>query len=119
MTGRVAGICYIKVDGVQLAVHGGLEMPMAETKKEAVTSTGGVVGYKEEIVPPFIKLSAVYTDDFPREDIEQGTAMTITAELPNGQAYTLSDAFLSGEATVKTEDGTIELNFGGKKGSWQ
>lgn len=119
MGNRVAGICYIKVDGVQLNISGGLEMPLAETKKTGVMATTGLVGYKEEATEQYIKLSAIMTPDFPIDTIVQGTAMTVTGELPNGKAYTLSDAFLSDESTVKTEDGSVELKFVGKKGTWQ
>ena len=44
---KVAGICYIKLDGQQLEVSGGVECPLLDVKREAVMSLSGVAGYKE------------------------------------------------------------------------
>lgn len=119
MGNRVAGICYIKVDGVQLEVKGGLETPLTEVKKEPVMSTTGMAGTKEEPIAPFVKLTAIFTKDFPMDKIRNGTDMTVTAEMPNGKVYTLSQSELMGEPTVKGDEGEVELEFNGKKGVWQ
>jgi hypothetical protein len=47
-----------------------------------------------------------------------GTEFTVTAELVTGKVYTLSDAFVSGDVSYKTGEGTIELTFTGVKGAW-
>lgn len=119
MAKRVAGICYIKVDGEQLEVSGSVETPLAETKKEAVVALAGVAGYKETAIAPYVKLSAVFGREFPLAKLTKGTAMTVTAELANGKVYTLSDAWLNGEPAAKGDDGTVELEFNGLKGIWQ
>lgn len=116
---RVAGICYIKVDGTQLEVKGSVEVPLTETKKETVMGTAGAAGYKEEPIAPFVKLTAIFTADFPLAKVQTGTGMTITAELPNGKVYTLSNAQLVGDPTVKVDEGELELQFDGDKGMWQ
>lgn len=117
--GRVAGTCYIKVDGEQLEISGSVELPLSDTNRETVMGLAGPVGYKETARPPFTKLSALFTKDFPLEKITKGTDMTVTTETPNGRPYTLSGAFLEGEPTVKADDGTVDLEFGGMKGQWQ
>lgn len=117
--GRVAGICYIKVDGEQLEVSGGVECPLMDTTRETVMGSNGPAGYKETAQRPFVKLAAVFTPDFPLDKVTKGTDMTVTTELPNGKVYTLSGAYLEGEPTAKADDGTTELDFGGKKGQWQ
>lgn len=119
MAGRVSGICYIKVDGSQLEVKGGIETPIARTAKEAVMGLSGNAGYKETIQRQFLKLSAIFTNDFPINTIMQGTNMTLTAELANGRVYTLSNAWLEGEAMANGEEGTLELEFTGITGTWQ
>lgn len=40
---RLGGTCYIKCDGAQFEVKGGVEVPLTDYKREAVTSTGGAV----------------------------------------------------------------------------
>ncbi len=119
MAKRVAGICYIKVDGEQLEVSGGVECPIVDVKRETVMGLAGPAGLKETALEPFIKLSAIFMPNFPLSTLQSNTEMTVTAELANGKVYTLSGAFLKGEPSVKGEDGTVDLEFGGKKGQWQ
>jgi hypothetical protein len=118
MAKRVAGICYIKCDGIQFEVSGGVEAPIATLKREAVMGLSGVAGLKESAIEPYVKLSAIFMPDFPLDTIQNNTEMTITAEFANGKTYTLSGGYLKGEPAAKGEDGTVELEFGGKKGQW-
>lgn len=119
MAKRVAGICYIKVDGEQLEVSGGVECPLVDVKREEVMGLSGVAGTKETALAPYIKLTAIFMPEFPIDKLKDSTDMTITAELANGKVYTLSGAFLRGEPSAKGDDGTAELDFCGKKGMWQ
>lgn len=112
---RVAGTCYIKVDGAQLTITGGLEAPLMNVKRETVTPGF----YKEELLAPYLKVTAVHTPDFPLDKLVNGTAMTITGEYNNGKVYVLSDAYLVDEPVSSGDDGTIELQFDGSKGVWQ
>lgn len=118
MAKRVAGICYVKVDGEQLEVSGGIECPIVDIKRETVMGLNGPAGIKETALEPFVKVSTIFMPSFPLATLQSNTGMTITAEYPNGKVYTLSGAFLKGEPAAKGEDGTIELEFGGKKGIW-
>ena len=115
---RIAGICYIKVDGAQLDVNGGIECPISETVKEMVMGDSGPSGFKETASEQYVKLTANFKADFPLEAVRSGTGLTITAEFPNGKTYTLSDAVLVEESTAKSADGTVELKFSGMKGTW-
>lgn len=115
---RVAGICYIKVDGTQLTVMGDVECPLTPTKKERVAALASVAGYKETVKEPFVKVKAVYTPDFPRAQVAAGTNMTVTAELANGMVYTLAGAWLEGDSDAKGDTGEIDLEFSGTSGVW-
>lgn len=119
MAKRVAGICYIKVDGEQLEVSGGVECPIMDVKRETVMGLSGPAGLKETAMEPTLKVTAIFMPGFPLDALRNNTELTITAELANGKVYTLSGGFLKGEPTAKGEDGTVELEFGGKKGQWQ
>lgn len=116
---RVAGTVYIKVDGQQLEVSGGVEVPIGDKTRETVMGVNAPAGFKETARTPSLKLSAIFRDDFPMDLITENTDMTITAEMPAGQVYTLSGAYLVGEATAKADDGTIDLEFEGTRGQWQ
>lgn len=112
---KVAGTCYIKVDGVQLVLTGGGEAPLSDKKRETV-----VTGYfKEEDLPPYLKFTAVLTPDFPRKKLVDGTDMTVTCEFKNDTVYVLSGGYLVDEPSANGDDGTIELQFDGNKGVWQ
>ena len=116
---RTAGTCYVKVDGTQLEIKGGLEAPIVEVKREPVNSATGTVGFKETVVTQYVKATGIFTRDFPIEQLRNGTDMTITAEFANGRVFTLSGAFLANEAPAKGEEGEIELEFNGTRGIWQ
>lgn len=119
MAKRVAGICYIKVDGEQLEVKGSVECPLSSLQRESVMGLAGNAGYKETAIAPYIKVSCIFVPEFPISKLAEGTDMTITAELANGKVYTLSGAYLVGETPVKGDEGDVELHFEGKKGDWQ
>jgi hypothetical protein len=116
---RIAGTCYIKVDGDQLEVKGGVEIAGMPVTREAVMSTAGVAGFKETVRVPSVKLTAIVGANFPLKKLQEGTDMTVTSELANGMAHTLSSAFLVGDPSIKAEDGEIDLEFNGVKGIWQ
>ena len=118
MAGRVAGICYIKADGMQLEVKGGIETPLTKVVRETVLGLAGVAGFKETIQRPFVKLSAIFTRDFPINTLAGSTNMTITAELANGKVFTLTNAYLEGETVSNGEEGTADLEFSGVTGIW-
>lgn len=116
---RLAGTCYLKLDGDQIEVSGGMEAPLAKSKKEPIMARGRVVGYKETPIAPYLKLTAVLTAEFPREKLAKATDITATAEFANGDVYTLSNAWFGGESAHKGDDGTAELEFGGMDGDWK
>ncbi|MDH0730980.1 phage tail tube protein [Pseudomonas sichuanensis] len=112
---RVAGICYVKVDGAQLTIAGSCEARLMDVKRESV-----VPGFfKEEQLTPYIKCKAVHTPDFPLKKLVEGTDMTVVCEFSNGKVYVLSAAYLVDEPVASGDDGTIDLQFDGLKGVWQ
>ena len=78
----------------------------------------GSAGFSETATRPYVKLSAKVGRDFPLQKLQEATNMTVTAELANGMVYTLSDAFLEGETALKASEGSVDLDFGGMKGSF-
>jgi hypothetical protein len=111
----VAGTCYIKVDGSQLVVTGGVEAPLSKVKRETIRPGY----YKEEDVFPFVKVDAIKTPGLDVQKLVTGTNMTVTAEFKDGSVYVLSGAYLVDETTVSGDDGKISLKFEGSNGDWQ
>ncbi|WP_122424413.1 phage tail tube protein [Pseudomonas viridiflava] len=115
MAQKVAGTCYIKVDGTQLTISGGGEAPLMNVKRDTV-----VPGYFKEVdKAAWVKFKAVHTPDMPLKLLTTGVDMTITCEFNNGKTYVLSGAYLVEEPSSKADDGTIDLKFEGSQGSWQ
>ncbi|ELP25061.1 Phage tail tube protein [Pantoea agglomerans 299R] len=116
---KIAGTCFIKVDGQQLSATGGVECPMNTKLKESIVGLDESVDYKETSRAPYIKLTAKVPKGFPREKIIDSDTMTITAELANGDVYVLSNAWVEGELNHNPEDGTVDCQFNGQEGFYQ
>ena len=112
---KVAGTAYVKVDGTQLTITGGAEAPLMEVKRETVYPGF----FKEEELAPYLKMTAILEAGFPIKTLANGRDMTVTCEFNNGRVYVLSGAYLVDEPSFKADDGTVELQFDGIKGSWQ
>lgn len=115
---KIAGTCYIKADGAQLAVEGSVEIPLRSVTRETKIGSTGVVGYSETDTAPYVKATVFLDPDFPTS-VLSSTGMTITAELANGWVYTLNEAWLSGEIAGNMSDGTVSLEFNGLSGTLQ
>jgi len=111
----VAGTVYVKADGEQFSITGGVECPLVEVKRESILP--GL--YKEEELTPYIKLDAVFVHAFPIDKLQTATNMTVTAEFKNGRTYILMEAYLVGETAVNGDDGKVSLEFNGVSGKWQ
>ncbi len=98
--GKIAGTTYFKIDGQQLSVTGGIEVPMNTKVRDDVIGLDGSVDYKETSRAPYTKVTAKVPKNFPVDKITSSDVMTITSELANGQVYVLSNAWLHGEATI-------------------
>lgn len=117
MAKRIAGICYVTVDGTQLELKSdtGLEVQMSETVKTSIMSSNGTTYYQEANTEQYISGEFLVPKDFPFDKLETGDDMTITAELANGMVYTLSGAFVADGLTFSAAGGTVTLKFVGNK----
>lgn len=111
---KVAGTCYVKVDGQQLVLTGDIEAPLNKAKRETITKGY----YKEEDVTPFLKVECLVPKGMNTQKIVDGTNMTITAEFANGSVYTLSGAYVVGDANLNSGEGKASLEFNGNEGDW-
>jgi hypothetical protein len=112
---KVAGTCYIKVDGDQLVVNGGVECSASKVKRETI-----VPGYfKEEDLTPFIKVDAIKVPGMDLSKLTSATNMTVTAEFKDGSSYVLSGAYTVDDVTFNGDDAKLALKFEGISGDWQ
>lgn len=115
---RVAGTCYVKVDGDQVKVQGAVEAPVSDVTREPVMSTSGPVGFKETAEAPFVKATLVGVKPAVYAKITKGESQTVTVEFGNGGVYTLSDAWVGPRPTFNSDTGTAEIEWNGLRGSW-
>lgn len=115
---KVAGTVYAKVDGDQLEMKSdsGIEVPMFDVSRETVMGQSGVAGLKETAQLPYVKGTFIVGPNFPREKLNDSTELTLTVEFITGKTYTLSGAYVVGEAVYKSDSGELEIEFNGIKG---
>lgn len=112
---KVAGTVYLKLDGEQIELTGGVEVPLSATKRETI-----VPGFaKEEDVAPFMKFDAVKTPGVDWQKIARAMDMTGTAEFKDGSVYVLEGAYVVGDMNLNSEDGKVSMELNGVKGTWQ
>ena len=112
---KVAGICYVNVDGSQLVVQGAVTVPITDVVRETIKP-----GYYSETErTPYVALDAICDEDFPIDQLKNGTDMTVTAELANNRTYVLSGAYLVEEPEYSADDGTVSLRFEGSSGRFE
>lgn len=113
MANRVAGVCYIKIDGTQYTLKGKLTYQPLTTEKTNVTGQDGPHGYKEMPISPFIKGTFTDLGGVSVQQLQNLTASTITAELANGKTIIVNNGWLEGKVEVNTEEGEYEAQFNG------
>lgn len=112
---KVAGTCYVKVDGQQVVITGGVEAPLSDVKRETIAPGC----FKEEDLAPFLKVDAVKTPGIDWQRVGKGTDMTVTCEFKDGSTYVLTGAYVVGDLNVTGDDGKVAIEFNGVNGDWQ
>ena len=51
---KIAGTCFVKVNGQQLELQGNIEFPLTSVQRETMLSTTGVAGFKETVTAPYV-----------------------------------------------------------------
>lgn len=113
---KLAGTCFVKVNGSQLELQGNMEFPLNVVQRETLLSTGGAAGYKETFVAPYVSGDFIVQKNFPIDEVKESTSQTITVECANGLVYTLSDAYVTDVLVYKPIDGTLSIKWEGTNG---
>ncbi len=115
---KISGTVHITVDGASLDISGAISVPLGNSTKTAIVSKNGNVHYSEEPIAPFVEGSFLVTEDFPISAIMSGTDMTVLVTFANGLKYSLSEAFVEGEANFESDGATVSIKFTGSEGKW-
>ena len=113
MATRIAGIAFLKLDGIQFSLRGALTVSPLDTEKEAITGQDGFHGYKEMPKVAFIEGEISDRGGLSLKALQAVTDSTITAELANGKVYVLRDAFCAAAIELDTVDAKTKVRFEG------
>ena len=113
MAQRIAGVAYLKVDGVQYALRGNFTVSPSLLERQMLAGQDGVHGYTEMPRVPFIEGDISLQPGFSLTDAEAITNSTITAELANGSTYTLVNAATTAAYSINTKEGLTHIRWEG------
>lgn len=114
MSGRVAGIAYLKVDGDQYPLRGNFIVSPSPTERTGIAGQDGVHGYMEMPRVPFISGDVTLDPRLSMEGVQAVVNATITAELANGKVYVLRNAWCKSALELNTNDGQVNVRFEGE-----
>jgi hypothetical protein len=108
------GTLRLLIDGVQYAIAGDFNIDPLSEKREPVVGWDGSGGMKVERKLPMIEGQIRDTDGLDVQALVSQRDVTITAEMENGKAWVLRNAFFSGDGTVDPGEGTIAARWHGE-----
>ena len=108
---RRAGVIFVKVDGVQYDAKGSYSYNLGLPKRDPITGSDGIHGFKETPQVPFIE--GVITDraDIDLEKVVMADNVTVTLELNNGKVIVLANAWFAGEGGGSTDEAEITVRW--------
>ncbi len=112
---KIAGVCYLKVDGTQYALRGSLTVSPDDIEREGVAGQDGVHGYKETPRVPSISADISDSEGLSLEALRNITDATVTAELATGKVYVLRNAWTKAAHELDTAEGQVSVTFEGMK----
>jgi len=110
---RIAGVAYLKVDGASYTLSGSLDVQPMDVKREGKVGLGGVAGYSEMPIMPYIEGEVFLDPELSLLALKTVADATVTAELANGKTYVLRNAWWAGDVVAKAADGTTSIRFEG------
>jgi hypothetical protein len=108
---RVAGIVFVKVDGVQIKVKANVSYNLGLPKREPVIGHDGVHGYKETPQIAFIEGEQTDSKDLDLKKYLQIDGASVTAQLANGKTIVLTQAWNASEGTGGSEEANMPFRF--------
>ena len=113
MANRLAGLLYVRIDGVQRNAQGSFTYNIGSPKREAIVGPDRVQGYKEMPQVPYIEGEITDQSDLDLAALHDITDGTITLELANGKNIVLRNAWFAADGTVGTEQANVQVRFEG------
>lgn len=110
----IAGIAFLKVDGVQYDLRGNFKVMPATVERTGVAGGDGAVhGFTQKGLVPSIEGDLTDTGGLSISAITGLTNSTVTLELINGKVYVLNQAWYSGPTNLNAVEGSLPVKFEG------
>lgn len=110
---RVGGIVRLTIDGLVVPVKDSVTWNLGRSKREAVIGADFAHGYKEMPQIGFLECELTNTQDISVEEIIGKVDATCVLELPNGDSFTLRNAWYAADGDNQTEEGNVQCRFEG------
>jgi len=111
---RVAGTCFVSINGETIPVRANVFVNFGAELKEAAMGMDGLHGYKGTLQVPSIRLQITNRTDLDLKKLLQIEGGTVCVQSPGGKTYTLSDAFASSPGELDVGEGTMDLEYTGR-----
>jgi hypothetical protein len=110
---RLAGTCYLSVDGASFMLAGDFSYKVSGFSRETLKGQDGVHGYSETPQPGYIAATIRDSKGLSISDINAMTNVTVVAELANGKTIIGSKMWTTEQQEAKATDATIEVKWEG------
>lgn len=110
-TRRLAGVCYLTVDGTTYMLSADLAYSPSTVRRETITGMDGVHGYKETPVAGYISGTLRDAGSLSVAAFNAMTNVTVVAELANGKVVSARNAWTVDVQEVKATEGTFDVKF--------
>lgn len=110
---RRAGLIQVQVNGEVQDAKGSFSYNLGRPKREAISGSDRVHGFKEMPQVPFIEGAITDRGNLDLAALVTGSNQTVNLTLGNGKMIVLSDAWFAGEGTGTSEEGEIAVRWEG------
>lgn len=112
-TNRLAGTCYLSVDGVTFMMSGDFSYKISGVSRETLKGPDGIHGYSETPQQGYIAATLRDSANLSVSDINAMSNVTVVAELANGKTIIGSAMWTTEQPESKAADATLEVKWEG------
>lgn len=110
---RLAGVCYLTVDGANYMMAGEFSYKVSGVTRETLKGQDGVHGYSEMPVQGYVGGTLRDSGGLSMAALNAMTSVTVVLELANGKTVIGRNMWSTEQQENKTTEATIEMKFEG------
>ena len=109
------GTIVFKIDGTQYALAGDFTLNPGVKRKEELIGPDGSIAFKESFQAAVLEGTIRDRADLDVKKLLALEDVTVTAELANGKAWVLANATQTGEGSLDSAEGAIQVRFAAER----